>query len=328
MITKAITSFLILLLSSFSVSGYAEEDTHSVPLALHVNGQWIGNGISYSPYRDGESPDKNDLTSKHHILEDLKLIGQNWRLIRLYGAGEISNRILEVIEENQLPIKVMLGAWIAGNQTNAQNHAQIDSAIKLANNYPETVVAVNVGNEILVDWSAHKFSSVDDVIPFIQKVKRSIKQPVTVNDDYNFWNKPSAAKIVEEIDFLGLHAYAFWNNQTLKNSISWTKSIYHDIQQRYPNMQIVMGETGWPTSRIYNDGSYEGSLIGKAGEAEQKIFFEQYNEWINTHQIPSFYFEAFDEKWKGGQDGLNPDAKAEKHWGLFYSDRRPKPVLQ
>ena len=38
-----------------------------------------------------------------------------------------------------------------------------------------------------------------------------------------------------------------------------------------------------------------------------------------------FFFEAFDESWKGNPD--NP-AGAEKHWGLFTEERRPKLVVQ
>ncbi len=41
-------------------------------------------------------------------------------------------------------------------------------------------------------------------------------------------------------------------------------------------------------------------------------------------RIASFYFEAFDENWKGGD---HPD-EVEKHWGLFRADRTPKAVLQ
>jgi hypothetical protein len=41
--------------------------------------------------------------------------------------------------------------------------------------------------------------------------------------------------------------------------------------------------------------------------------------------ITTFFFEAFDEVWKGDPD--NP-AGAEKHWGLFTADRKPKEVLQ
>jgi exo-beta-1,3-glucanase (GH17 family) len=36
-----------------------------------------------------------------------------------------------------------------------------------------------------------------------------------------------------------------------------------------------------------------------------------------------YYFEAFDENWKGSSDPLEP----EKHWGLYRADRTPKLAL-
>ncbi len=291
-----------------------------------LDGNWIGNGISYGAYRDGEAP--GDLSSKANILEDLQIIAQRWNLIRLYGSGQQARNVLDVIRDNDLPIRVMQGAWISSHQTAAENRAQIDGAIELANRFPEIVVAVNVGNEIFVHWSWHRIDDMNRVIDFIREVRARVRQPVTVNDDYNFWNKQSAYRIAAEVDFIGLHAYAFWNDQTIDSAMRWTESIYRDIQRRHPEHVIAYCETGWPTSRVYGDGSYEGGLIGKAGEAEQKIFFDQYDAWVNDNRIISLYFEAFDEKWKGGFDGDDPMAKAEKHWGLFYSDRSPKAALR
>jgi hypothetical protein len=40
--------------------------------------------------------------------------------------------------------------------------------------------------------------------------------------------------------------------------------------------------------------------------------------------ITTFFFEAFDEDWKGDENPLG----AEKHWGLFTVQRRPKLALQ
>ena len=320
----------VFLLSGCSFLGYLNNTEISKrPLSLTLDGRWIGNGISYSPYRDGESPDKNSLTSKADILQDLLLIQKNWNLIRLYATGAQSLRVLEVIQQHQLPIRVMQGAWISGHQTTQQNNQQIDQLIMLANQFPEIIVAVNVGNEIFVDWSWHKVNEVngmDEVIGYIRKVRSKIIQPVTVNDDYNFWNKPHAQKIVNEIDFIGLHAYAFWNNRRLSDAIGWTDEIYFSIQALYPEYTIALTESGWPTSRVYDD-SYEGGLVGKAGENEQAVFFDQYNHWIEKNKIISFYFEAFDEQWKGGFDGVNPLDKAEKHWGLYRSDRSPKQAV-
>jgi len=50
--------------------------------------------------------------------------------------------------------------------------------------------------------------------------------------------------------------------------------------------------------------------------------------WVDRDRVISFYFEAFDENWKGGFDGENPLDKAEKHWGVYRADRTPKKLLQ
>ncbi len=293
-----------------------------------IGERWIGNGISYGAYRDGEGPNQGKLTSKENILEDLEIVSRRWNLIRLYGSGPQSRNILEVIRDNKLPIRVMQGAWLSSHQTREENLEQLEGAIELANRFPEIIVAVNVGNEIFVDWSYHRIDDMDRVIGYIRDVRARVAQPVTVADDYNFWNKPAAKKIAAEVDFIGLHAYAFWNNKTLDEAMDWTASIYRGIQELHPNHLIAYCESGWPTSRVYDDGSYEGGLIGRAGEAEQEIFFDQYDAWIEEEGIVSFYFEAFDEKWKGGFDGENPMDKAEKHWGLYRSDRTPKRGMQ
>ena len=292
-----------------------------------LDGRWIGNGISYSAYRDGEDPDMEGTTSRADILEDLKILSARWNLIRLYGADDQNQQVLKLIREHEFPIRVMQGAWLSSEQSEAENDQQIARVIDMANGFPDIVIAVNVGNEIFVDWSAHRVEDMDKVLGYIRKVRSAITQPVTVNDDYNFWNKPHAKRVADEIDFIGLHAYAFWNNKTLDESMRWTQEIYEDIQQRYPSHRIVYSETGWPTSRVYDD-SYEGTLIGKAGEEQQRIFYDQYNAWVNENRVISLYFSAFDEQWKGGFDGEDPMRKAEKHWGVYRSDRTPKRVLQ
>ncbi len=297
------------------------------PFVPMLDGKWIGNGISYGAYRDGEAPGKS-LTSQENILEDLTILAQRWNLIRLYGADRQALNILEVIQENELPIRVVQGIWLDAHKSAQENEEQVRLAIEYANRFPEIIVAVNVGNEIFVDWSYHRIDDVDGVIGKIRLVRASIRQPVTVADDYNFWNKPEAKRIADELDFICLHAYAFWNNKTLDEAMDWTESIYRDIQSRHPDHTIAYCETGWPTSRVYDDGSYEGGLIGKAGEPEQAVFFDRYDPWVERNKVISFYFTSFDEQWKGGFDGANPMDKAEKHWGLFYSDRTPKQALQ
>jgi exo-beta-1,3-glucanase (GH17 family) len=48
-------------------------------------------------------------------------------------------------------------------------------------------------------------------------------------------------------------------------------------------------------------------------------------EWAAETNMTVFFFEAFDEPWKGNPDNA---LGAEKHWGLFFVDRTPKAVLR
>jgi exo-beta-1,3-glucanase (GH17 family) len=47
--------------------------------------------------------------------------------------------------------------------------------------------------------------------------------------------------------------------------------------------------------------------------------------WSAENNFTTFFFEAFDEDWKG--DPGSPMG-AEKHWGIFTIDRKPKQVMK
>ena len=334
---KVVLGCLFVALLAFKLhhmSSSAEANTDMIPNPIFtptINDQWIGLGIAYGSYRDGESPAKNSVSSEQDILQDMMLLTSagdvSWNLIRMYAADAASEQVLKTIRKYRLPVKVMQGAWLAGSQTEQENNQQITELIRLANDYSDIVVSVNLGNEIFVDWSAHKFMPQDvaKYLRWVKHVKASVNVPVTLADDYNFWNKPWSQDIAHELDFIVLHAYAMWNSKTLDEAVTWTEEIFENIQGLHPTKQIVLGESGWATSSISSNGD-ERLIIGEASPAAQKVFFERYRNWLNENQIVSFYFEAFDEKWKGGED--KPDGIAEKNWGLFNSDRSPKLAIQ
>lgn len=47
--------------------------------------------------------------------------------------------------------------------------------------------------------------------------------------------------------------------------------------------------------------------------------------WAKEVNITTFFFEDFDEDWKGNSDNM---MGAEKHWGLFTVDRQLKKVAR
>jgi exo-beta-1,3-glucanase (GH17 family) len=87
----------------------------------------------------------------------------------------------------------------------------------------------------------------------------------------------------------------------------------------YPDKPVIITEAGWTTA-----SNGRGIDPDNASEALQAAYFQQLMEWTRAEKILTFVFEAFDEAWKGSADPLEP----EKHWGLFFSDRTPKLVMQ
>lgn len=292
-----------------------------------LEGEWIGQAISYGCYREGQAPG-NIGPSKEEILEDLQIITQYWNLIRVYNADDDTERILEVIKENQLPVRMMLGVWLAredDDTVKTMNITNVLRTIDLAKKYPEIIAAISVGNETQVFWSWHKMDQTH-LINYIRFVRANTNEPVTSADDYNFWNKPESNPVADEVDFIVTHIYPLWNGKTLENAIPWLDENYKDVQSKHPDKKLLIGEIGWATN--YNaekkgDGE-QGSLIkGKVGYKGQEKFLIELDKWINKNEVTTFYFEAFDEPWKGGGESSGPN-EIEKNWGIFYENRTPK----
>lgn len=295
----------------------------------YLNGKWIGKAISYGCYRDGQAPGVKG-PNESEILQDLEIILTYWNMIRVYGSDEDSERILNVIKENNLPIKVMLGVWLEDEakypKRKRENIKEALNAIRLANEYGEIISAINVGNETQVFWSAHKME-INTLINYIRTVRNNTSVPVTTADDYNFWNKPISKSVAAEVDFIVVHIYPLWNGQTIENSIDWMSNIFfNEIKAFHSDKTIVLGEIGWATnfdSTKTGDGQ-QGSLIkGEVSYSAQEKFLLELSNWIDQYRVSTFLFEAFDEPWKGGGETSSP-REIEKHWGVFYKNRTPK----
>ncbi|MEO1266487.1 MAG: glycosyl hydrolase family 17 protein, partial [Myxococcota bacterium] len=277
-------------------------------------------GISYGPYRENQRPGGPNPTSAQ-IAEDLAIIASRWSMIRVYSSRGVTEDIVRTVRDNNLPLQVLVGAWIAADAPE-DNAEEVAEAIRIANSYPEQVLGVSVGNETQVYWSGHR-SPRDALIDHIRTVRAAVRQPVTTADDYNFWNTPESHAVADEVDFLLLHAYAMWNQQQLADAVSWTEATVDAIAAEHPDLTIVIGETGWATELNPEVGDQAKYIKAPAGEAEQARFYAEFTTWAQGRALPYFYFEAFDEPWKGGDDPRD----VEKHWGLYRVDRTPKAAM-
>ena len=295
--------------------------------------------VAYSGFREGQHPDRGagaNNPSDAEILEDLQiLLANDLRLIRMYDTDENTLRTLQLIREHGLPVKVLLGIWLRAEISNHEgcpwldepipqqrldanvlrNAAEVQRGIELASEFDDIVVAVNVGNEALVDWNDHMVS-LDSVIEYVRLVKASVEQPVTVADNYEWWIR-DGAPLAAEVDFIGVHTYPVWENKAIDEALDYTIDNIRRVRTALPDKPIAILEAGWATSAT--------EFGERANEAGQARYFEEMSAWSEATNTTVFFFEAFDEPWKGDE---NDPLGAEKHWGLFFVDRTPKQVLE
>jgi exo-beta-1,3-glucanase (GH17 family) len=294
-----------------------------------------GNAICYSGYREGQDPRQGVFPSYAEIREDLLILAKNWRFLRVYDSSVHAERVLQVIEDESLDFKVMLGVDMAAEVSNPNcpwgahfsdeqlsancqaNVEQVDQLIKLASRFSDSVFSVSVGNEASVEWTDHMVP-VESLVAYVGKIKSAIPHPVTFCENYVPWSyklQPLAA----ELDFISVHTYPAWEYRTLDDALNYTKENYYSVVNQYPGKTVVITEAGWTTA-----SNGRGIDQWNASAELQAAYYEQLLEWTTQEKILTFVFEAFDEPWKGSDDPLEP----EKHWGLFTVDRKPKLVMQ
>ena len=294
--------------------------------------------VAYSGFREGQHPDRGEGAvnpSEADILEDLEiLLAHGFNLIRLYDSNDNSRSTLELIKRHDLPIKVLLGAWLEAEFSNHEgcpwldepipdaelvantldNSDELRRAIKLANEFSEIIVAVNVGNEALVEWNDHMVP-LEKVITYVRRVKAAVLQPVTVADNYEWWIR-DGAELAAEVDFLGVHTYPVWEDKTINEALAYTNENIENVRAALPDTPIVILEAGWATAAT--------EFGERASEVDQTRYFRELRKWAEVTNTTVFFFEAFDEPWKGDEHDV---LGAEKHWGLFNVDRTPKQVM-
>lgn len=299
----------------------------------------VTNAVCYSGFRTGQHPDRGNGAknpSEEEVLEDLQILDKaGFKLIRLYDCGENTQLVLEVIKKHKLNTKVLQGIWLKAELSNhlscawltapipenelinnkKSNSEEIQRGIELANNYPEIIIAVNVGNEALVDWNDHKVD-VGIIISYVKQVQNNIDQSVSVAENYEWW-AAHGQELAATVDFVAIHIYPVWEDKDIDEALAYSIENINKVKAALPDANIVITEAGWAST---------ASEFGeRASEEKQAKYYEELSLFSEQNNITTFFFEAFDEDWKG--DPNNPMG-AEKHWGLFNIDRTPKEAMK
>jgi exo-beta-1,3-glucanase (GH17 family) len=291
--------------------------------------------ICYSGFREGQFPGGLYPTYSE-VKEDLLLLQKHWKYLRLFDCDKHAQTVLDVIVKEKLDFKIMLGAYIGAEMNNfncpwnggvyseeqleeniISNKKKIIQLAEMGNQYREIIFALSVGNEACVEWTDH-YVPINKVVEYVKTVKAKAMQPVTFCENYVPWLL-KLEKLAEEVDFISIHTYPVWEYKHIHESLDYTKENYYSVAKKYPHKEVVITEAGWATN-----SNGRGINPEHVNEVYQKIYFDKLMEWAEKENITTFFFEAFDESWKGSHEPLEP----EKHWGLFKIDRTPKLVLQ
>jgi exo-beta-1,3-glucanase (GH17 family) len=310
--------------------------------------------VSYSPFRSNNRD--TETITEAMVKEDLDLlVAGDFRLIRLFDSSDkVAKLTLETIVKYDLDIKVQLGAYVNSFKYEANPYKVIDikaanddelrRLIDLANDlrYSEIILAVSVGNETMVEWSIVPIDQAD-MATYIRYVRDRVTQPVTTDDNFLFFIQ--APKVVMDLlDFVAMHTYASIDTQFPASPYYWdwkqqavaagparatammdaamvaTRHQFQLVRDSLDRkglraLPIAVTETGW-------NAEDQGAQRFRAHPVNQKMYFTRLETWraegrVGPGPTNIFYFEAFDEPWKAGDD----------KWGLFNVNRKARYVL-
>lgn len=267
--------------------------------------------LSFAPFRNGQSPLKRIYPTAPQIEEDMALLAQRAERVRVYTSLEGTEVVPALARKYGL--KVTLGAWLGAPVTSveaATNEAETQSAIALANAYPDVVDKVIVGNEVLLRGELKPA----ELAQFIRRVRAAIAQPVGYADVWEFWLK--YPEMAAEVDFIAIHLLPYWEDDPvgIDGAAARILQAYEAVRAKFPDKPIMIAEAGWPTA-----GRMRGPA--RASVINQVRFFEIFARLAREHHFDYNLIEAFDQNWKAEQEGWTGAA-----WGIFTAERAPKVI--
>ncbi|KAJ9291088.1 glycoside hydrolase superfamily [Paecilomyces variotii] len=243
------------------------------------------------------------------------------KLVRTYSASDCNTAKNIIPAAKAKGFKVVLGVWPDYDQSFKQDTDALQATVP---GNEDVVEAITVGSETLYRGT---FTG-QQLLDRINKVKAMF--PTVKIGTADSWNKfvdgTADPLITGGVEYILTNAFAYWQGQPAEDA---HKTYFDDMAQTINHIQklagenankiqIITGETGWPTT----GGSNYGQAI--AGTENAETFFQKGVCGMLAWGVDVFYFEAYDEPWKPksvGDDGSSAD---ETHWGMFTAERQTK----
>ncbi len=375
---KTLISIILLLsltMLSMSCNNAPDHDFSAITkTAEDILGDPTYQAISFGAYRETTRDIQPTIPQ---LKEDLRILeAMGVKLLRTYNvhydeAANLLQAIREIrAEDPDFEMYVMLGAWIDAKNSwtdeperirdvdAPRNEVEIARAVELAQEYPEIVLIIAVGNEAMVHWATEYYvepSIILNWVNHLQDLKKQGELPetlwITSSDDFSSWggggeeyHTEDLNKLIEAVDFISMHTYPmhntyynpeFWGYPSSERNLSELEKVHAAMDR---SMEFAIKQFNDVVAYMQSLGIDKPVHIGETGwatisnekygetgtratdEYKSGLYYKMMREWSDANNITVFYFEAFDEPWK---DAANP-LGSENHFGLINLEAQAK----
>jgi glucan 1,3-beta-glucosidase len=258
--------------------------------------------VSYAPFREGQSPGSRDIIPESQIDEDLAKLATLTGCVRTYAVDQGLDKVPALARKHGL--KVLQGIWLGRDAD--RNQIELDTAIRLANEYRDVMAGVVVGNEVLLRGEM----SAADLANIIRGVNEKVDVPVTYADVWEFWTRNPV--LAGAADFITIHILPYWEDFPIAadKAGAHVDSIKQQVAKVFPGREILIGETGWPSA-----GRMREQALPSPSEQARVI-----HDILAVSKAQGYrvnIIEAFDQPWKRVKEGT-----VGGHWGFLDAGSR------
>jgi exo-beta-1,3-glucanase (GH17 family) len=259
--------------------------------------------VSYAPFRGNQTPLSPTMRiSAEQISEDLAQLAKISDCVRTYSIENGLDQVPELAAK--VGLKVIQGIWLSSNRQ--KNLVQVTTGIRLAKEFPSTITALVVGNEVLLRGEMTQ----SDLAATIRSVKAQVPVPVTYADVWEFWLR--YREIYDAVDFVTIHILPYWEDFPIraKYAAAHVDNIRRRMAVAFPAKEILIGETGWPSMGRMRDAALPSRTNQARVVSEILDLAKRENFRVNL-------IEAYDQPWKRELEGT-----VGGYWGLLDSVQR------
>lgn len=259
--------------------------------------------VSYAPFRETQTP---LLATTHigpeQIAQDLAQLAKISDCVRTYSIENGLDQVPALAAK--VGLKVIQGIWLSSNRL--KNLAQISTVVGLTKDYPGVITSVVVGNEVLLRGEM----TTSDLAATIRSVKSQVTVPVTYADVWEYWLRNR--EVYDAVDFVTIHILPYWEDFPIraKFAAAHVDAIRKRMAVAFPNKEILIGETGWPSAGRMREGALPSRTNQARVVSEILGLAKQENFRVNL-------IEAYDQPWKRQLEGT-----VGGYWGLLDSVER------